>query len=221
MSDTDTTTDMLTIGELASQADVTPRTIRYYTSEGLLPQPHVQGKYTRYTADYVQRLRLIARLKVAYLPLNEIRDRIAALDAEGVEAMLRELGDLQPAAAPAPESASDYIVGILEQQKRSSQPPRPAPPAPVAAPAAPAPSAPPAGAPAPSAPPPAAPKQAEGFLRRLIAPRPSVAEEAAHEHWQRIPLAPGVELHIRSDIQEQAQKQIQKLIEHARSIFRS
>ncbi|KAB8144342.1 MerR family transcriptional regulator [Chloroflexia bacterium SDU3-3] len=214
MSDTDTTTDMLTIGELASQADVTPRTIRYYTSEGLLPPPHVQGKYTRYTADYVQRLRLIARLKAAYLPLNEIRDRIAALDTEGVEAMLRELGEMQPAAAPAPESASDYITGILEQQKRSSQLPRPAPPAPMAPPPA------PAGAPAPSAPPPAAPKQAEGFLRRLIAPKPSV-EEAAHEHWQRIPLAPGVELHIRSDIQEQAQKQIQKLIEHARSIFRS
>ena len=40
-----------TIGELAERAGVTPRTIRYYTAEGLLPRPDTRGQYARYRAD--------------------------------------------------------------------------------------------------------------------------------------------------------------------------
>src|SRR5687768_8534236 len=100
-----------TIGELAAIADVTPRTIRYYTAEGLLPQPETRGKYALYGPDHLQRLQLIARLKAAYLPLSEIRSRINRLTTEEVEQLLRDDrgGMLQ---APA-ETAADYVAQAL------------------------------------------------------------------------------------------------------------
>ena len=52
-----------TISELASLAGVTPRTIRYYISIGLLPSPAQVGPKTAYGDGYLQRLRLIRKLK--------------------------------------------------------------------------------------------------------------------------------------------------------------
>jgi Ca-activated chloride channel family protein len=103
-----------TIGELAEAAGVTPRTIRYYTAEGLLPRPDSRGQYALYGAEHLLRLRLIARLKAAYLPLGEIRARIEQLDTTQVRALL----DTEQAAPapPASESAADYIAQVLQRQ---------------------------------------------------------------------------------------------------------
>jgi DNA-binding transcriptional MerR regulator len=68
------------IGELADLAGVTPRTIRYYVSIGLLPSPEQAGPKTRYTDGHLGRLRLIRHLQRQHLPLSEIGDRIAKLD---------------------------------------------------------------------------------------------------------------------------------------------
>jgi DNA-binding transcriptional MerR regulator len=92
------------IGELADLAGVTPRTIRYYVSIGLLPAPDQAGPKTRYTDSHLKRLRLIRHLQRQRLPLSEIGDRIAKLDDEAVEAAL----DADVAARPA-DSALDYI----------------------------------------------------------------------------------------------------------------
>ena len=45
--------------QLAKLADVTPRTIRYYISQGLLPSPGQQGPGTQYSDEHLERLRLI------------------------------------------------------------------------------------------------------------------------------------------------------------------
>lgn len=92
------------IGELADLAGVTPRTIRYYVSIGLMPAPEQAGPKTRYTDSHLQRLRLIRHLQRQHLPLSEIGDRIARLDDEAVEAAL----DADVATRPA-DSALDYI----------------------------------------------------------------------------------------------------------------
>lgn len=68
------------IGELARLAGVTPRTIRYYTGEGLLPPPKARGRYASYSGAHLRRLREIAELKAAYLPLSAIRERLAGSD---------------------------------------------------------------------------------------------------------------------------------------------
>jgi len=95
------------IGEVAEQAGVTPRTVRYYVVEGLLPVPGGAGQQRTYTAEHLRRLRAIKRLKEAYLPLDEIRRRLAVLPPEEVE----RLADA-PAAREA-ESALDYLATVL------------------------------------------------------------------------------------------------------------
>jgi DNA-binding transcriptional MerR regulator len=65
-----------TIGELAEDAGVSTRTIRYYVSEGLLPPPVGSGPTSRYTSAHRERLAIIDRLKAQYLPLREIRRRL-------------------------------------------------------------------------------------------------------------------------------------------------
>ncbi|HEY1013588.1 MAG TPA: helix-turn-helix domain-containing protein, partial [Herpetosiphonaceae bacterium] len=111
-----------TIGELAERADVTPRTIRYYTSEGVLPPPDLRGKYALYSEDHLRRLLLIKQLKDAFLPLQEIRARLEPLaPAEVADLLAREQPGGQPYPPPSQagrvlreeSSAADYISQLL------------------------------------------------------------------------------------------------------------
>lgn len=226
---------LYTIGQLAEAAGVTARTIRYYTAEGLLPPPDTRGKYARYSAEHLDRLRLIARLKDAYMPLGEIKSRLEELSAEQVQLLLHEHGGTQQIAETS--SASEYITRLLDSQRslRSALPSSgadapgyaemrandgastPSPSAPLlqtgraeARPAAPAPQ----------------PPQSPGsLLRRLV---PQRREKAPPEHlaasaetWQRVTLAPGVELHIRGALAEPLGQKVQQLIKQARDLFDS
>ncbi|MBN2046353.1 MAG: MerR family transcriptional regulator [Anaerolineaceae bacterium] len=79
----------MSISELAERAQVTPRTIRYYIAQGILPPPPVQGRYATYESWYLDRLELIALLKAAFLPLKEIQARINKLSNTEVSRILR------------------------------------------------------------------------------------------------------------------------------------
>ena len=104
---------LYTIGQLAEIAGVTPRTIRYYTAEGLLPRSDVRGQYARYGEEHLLRLQLIGHLKESYLPLGEIKARIESLDAEQIRALLDEHRD-----SPAPPtSAADYLAQVRVRQQ--------------------------------------------------------------------------------------------------------
>ena len=96
-----------TLQELATIAGVTPRTVRYYISVGLLPSPGQAGPATRYGEDVLQRVRLIRRLQDQHLPLAEIRIRIEGLDTAEVADALT-VGDQTPGAS----SALDYIRSL-------------------------------------------------------------------------------------------------------------
>ena len=65
------------IAELARLAGVTVRTVRYYVAEGLLAPPGGAGPRRVYTDEHLLRLRAIRLLKSEYLPLPEIRRRLA------------------------------------------------------------------------------------------------------------------------------------------------
>jgi DNA-binding transcriptional MerR regulator len=223
-----------TIGELAEVASATPRTIRYYTAEGLLPPPDTRGRYALYSADHLNRLLLIARLKDAYLPLGEIKARLERLSAEQVGQLLAD--HVVPAIPSG--SAADYIAQVLS--------PPAAPPAPVplqprmlaesapvyhaAAESADA-GTPPLGFAAPQppdqasearpAPPASATPARAGLLKRLVPQRreatsPPIAEE---ETWQRVGLAPGVELHVREPLPPDIRARVTRLIKRARELF--
>jgi DNA-binding transcriptional MerR regulator len=103
------------IGELAAMAGVTPRTVRYYVSVGLLPSPGRQGPQTRYGEGHLARLRLIKRLQREHLPLLDIARRMEGLDYEAVrEALESDRPGMPVAAADGQDSAVDYIRRLRE-----------------------------------------------------------------------------------------------------------
>ena len=65
----------LTIGELAGQLQLNPKTIRYYEEVGLLPKPQrSESGYRLYSKYEIERLRLIKRAKLLGLSLAEIKE---------------------------------------------------------------------------------------------------------------------------------------------------
>src|SRR4249920_2040348 len=64
------------LSELADLGGVTPRTVRYYLGQGLLPAVGPSGPGSKYGAMHLARLRLIRRLQADHLPLAEIRRRL-------------------------------------------------------------------------------------------------------------------------------------------------
>ena len=117
--------------DLADLAGVSPRTIRYYVAQGLLPSPGQVGPGAHYTDGHLARLRLIRRLQREHLPLAEIRARLAALDDETIARSGRGR-DRQP---PPEGSALDYVRAVLEGAapagRLAAAPVEPASPPPV------------------------------------------------------------------------------------------
>jgi len=178
--------------ELADLASVTPRTIRYYITQGLLRGPATSGPGAKYDDVDLARLRLIKRLQAEHQPLAEIRTQLEAL---GDDAILR-LHDETP--APPPDSALDYIRRITSPPRAAEARARYRMFTESNAPAAPA-----APAAAPSMAPPA--------------PVPDVRLERSQ--WERIDLAPDVELHIRRPLARATAKRVDRLIAIARDLL--
>lgn len=96
----------MTLTDLADVADVTPRTVRFYIAQGLLPPPIGTGSAATYTDVHIHQLKAIKSLQQQHLPLAEIRARLQH----------------EPRSAPkatAPSSALDYLDSVLG---RSSAP---------------------------------------------------------------------------------------------------
>ena len=103
----------LKLNELAEQAGVSPRTVRYYIALGLLPSPGRLGPGTRYGRDHLDRLRLVKRLQEERLSLAEIRRRIEA-EPMPASAIATAPGRQVVAARPAPHSASALRQGSTQ-----------------------------------------------------------------------------------------------------------
>ncbi len=198
------------IGDLAQRAGVSVRTIRYYINEGLLPPPEVKGRYTYYSEDYLYRLELIHRLKDAFLPLKEIRQRMLSLTDDEVREFVltgqpvksddKKVGFQKSVdeTTDGKSSALEYINRILKENTPSRgfvmQP-----------------------APAPSKP---------GQSRFLITgnkelhPSPRVSSQSAEETWQHVILAPGIELHFRLPLPEEYAGRVQQVILKAQELLR-
>jgi DNA-binding transcriptional MerR regulator len=106
------------LADLCAAADVTPRTVRYYIQQGLLPAPESRGPGAHYNEGHVARLRLIKRLQREHLPLGEIRKRVAPLSDGQVEALLDT-----PSRKKDP-TALGYIREVLEGRPAAAAPMR-------------------------------------------------------------------------------------------------
>ena len=212
-----------TIGQLASLAGVTCRTIRYYSAEGLLPPADTRGRYARYSGRHLLRLQLIGRLKSAFLPLGTIKSYLEPLTDAQVAALLE--GE-PPSAGDAP----DWIARSLRAASRSSDSdggldalrPLLAPRASDFS----------ENLPALSVPrgrvllvsPLLAPSDEEAFSPEWPAVSLEVLprlEEASAQTWVRISLAPGVELHVRVPESPEDCALLDRRIAEAKALFRS
>ncbi|XXT22582.1 helix-turn-helix domain-containing protein [Sorangium sp. So ce429] len=141
------------LDELAGEAGVAPRTVRYYVQRGLLPAPEFRGKDTAYGREHLARLRAIKALQQAHWPLEEIQARLAGAGLDEIERIAA--GALPPAAPPTvPPTVNTRWAG-------------------------------PDGAPAPP---------------------PQVAGAPRGERWERVEIADGVELHVRSDAPDRSRR---------------
>jgi DNA-binding transcriptional MerR regulator len=93
----------LTIGELAGELQLNPKTIRYYEEMGLLPKPRrSESGYRIYSGNEMDRLRLVKRAKLLGLSLAEIKEiveyaidgRCNALERQLLSLVETKLGEI-------------------------------------------------------------------------------------------------------------------------------
>jgi DNA-binding transcriptional MerR regulator len=228
------TDNTYSLQDLADLAHVSPRTVRYYVAQGLLPSPGQVGPGTRYTDGHLARLRLIRRLQREHLPLAEIRAQLANLDDETIA----ELVAAETAPTPPDTSALDYIRGVLGGEAAASEqvgPPGSTPtprlargpaffaiPVHKSSPFAPraladlastTSAATGASVPAMAGPPAAEP------TTPLPPAAPPATSTAQRSQWDRISLAPDIELHIRRPLSRLQNKRVERLIAIARELL--
>lgn len=87
---------MLQIGQLASYAGVTTRTVRFYHQRGLLPEPERNASgYRLYGAEDVLRLSRIVTLASAGVPLSRIHELLDASEETFAAALVEIDTDLR------------------------------------------------------------------------------------------------------------------------------
>lgn len=183
-----------TLSELADLAGVTPRTVRYYLTQGLLPSVGTSGPGAKYDDDHLARLRLIRRLQREHQPLAEIRRQLETLDNAEILALA------ESPAMPPTDSALDYVRRVMSPGHlaaessvlylRAGPTPRAVTPPPLA----------------PTAP---------------ASPAPDLATEPRIERsqWERIALGRDVELHIRRPLPRSTAKRVDRLVSIARDLL--
>jgi DNA-binding transcriptional MerR regulator len=200
------------ITELADLAGVTPRTVRYYLAQGLIPSPGATGPGVKYGDDVLDRLRLIRRLQREHLPLAEIRTRLAGLDGDSIAELAAEApvaGFARATPVEPADSALDYVRRLLAPVRMPTPTPshsllkrveaseRPAPNLPLPAPLA-----------ASMPPPPHQP-----------APVDATAPPLERSQWDRIYLAPDIELHVRRPLARSQSRKVDRLVTIARELL--
>jgi MerR family Zn(II)-responsive transcriptional regulator of zntA len=115
---------LLTIGELARHAGVTPDTLRYYERLGLLPPaPRTGAGYRLYDPAMAERLAFIGKAKALGLSLDEVREvlRVAADGTPPCEhvraALSRRLGEVEARIAELEELRSTLARALRRSRK--------------------------------------------------------------------------------------------------------
>lgn len=107
---------LLRIGELAARAGVSIRTVDYYTGIGLLrPAQRTAGNYRLYAPGDVERIRLVQRLEVQDVPLDEITTAFQTRQTDVgpiLDRLDEDLRALQAVAESAPPEAHGVLAAI-------------------------------------------------------------------------------------------------------------
>lgn len=85
------------IGELAEELELNPRTLRFYESVGLLPEPdRTPSGYRDYSDDDLERVRFIKSAQRLGLSLDDIKEILA----------FKDRGDLP----------CDYVLSVIDKE---------------------------------------------------------------------------------------------------------
>jgi DNA-binding transcriptional MerR regulator len=168
----------LSIEELAERTQTPVRTVRYYIAEKMLPGPGARGKGAIYSEDHLLRLRLIRRLAERRTPLAEIREVMARVSGDEIRGLLAEEETLIRARDKRAVSPRAYISALLDQAQASQRPAR---------------------SPYKSA----SPLRSHAAQSAPATPAIPTTPATQTSAWRRVELAPGVELHIQEELEEQ------------------
>jgi DNA-binding transcriptional MerR regulator len=163
----------------------------------LLPSPGASGPGAKYDDKHLGRLRLVRKLQREHLPLAEIRQRLAGLDDAAIATLAEE-----PAAIVDPQdSALDYIRRVLGPPPASLMRwpgigQRPGVLYPLATEAT-----------------------AEVPIPNTLSVEPAPGRNFERSQWERIPLAPDIELHVRRPLPRPLAKQVDRLVSIARDLL--
>ena len=183
---------LYTIEELAEATGISARTIRYYTTEGLLATPETRGRYALYSEGHLHRLQLVVMLKAAYLPLGTIKDRVSRLSPHNIRALalgepIVEDEEPEPTtteedAAANAESAAAYLQRVLSNRSemRSTRLPR-------------------------------TPPNFPGI-------REGESLDAPGEAWRHLAIFPGVELSFRVPVAAKHAAHVERLVNYAKNL---
>jgi DNA-binding transcriptional MerR regulator len=99
--------------ELMKACGIGPRTLRRWTSFGVLPPTEFHGGATRYSREHLLRARVVAHLRAQKVGLAAIRKRLARATVAELEALLPRTAT--PATAPAvpePPASPNYPARV-------------------------------------------------------------------------------------------------------------
>ena len=88
------------------------RTVRYYTTLGLLDRPVIVGRQARYGQRHLLQLLAVKTLQVRALPLAEIQERLYGRSDAELGALIEALGR-EAAEAPAPEVVATGVREVI------------------------------------------------------------------------------------------------------------
>ncbi len=207
-----------TIQELAERCGVTPRTIRFYIEEGLLPPPLQEGRIGLYTDEHVERLELIRRLKEAFLPLRQIHRLVNSLSSAEIRALLETLPRAPQPRVKSVTNVEDIpqregggfrlyqrVSGSLSEEIAEALRSSPADEetSPVQEETS------------------RAYEEAQAMLLHKARREQLAPDDEEFARWQRIIIVPGLEIHIRESNDYHFVSRVRQLVEFARRLFRS
>ena len=177
---------------LCDDTGVSPRTVYFYIQQGLLPPADGAGRGARYSQVHRDRLRLIRQLQDQFLPLAEIRKQIEGLSQNELTQLAERAEDRADAQPPQQQSAADYIRSVLSGHDT--------PEAERAARAA----------------------RDSASARTTPPTTPITAHVSPGERsqWERIALAPEIELHVRRPLSRGMNRKLERLLELARALMK-
>ncbi len=178
--------------ELADLAGVTPRTVRYYLAQGLIPAVGTAGPGAKYDDGHLARLRVIRRFQRDHQPLAEIRRHLESLDDA-------QIIDLAETKTPEPSgSALDYIHRVLAAGAGRAEAPTASTSLAPGMPALQSPNAP-----------------TEPAVPADVSSEPRIERS----QWERVVVGPDVEIHIRRPLARSTAKRVDRLVSIARELL--